>query len=439
MIRLSGADLVLPDRVLAEGTLTLEDDRIVDVAHDRREPSRDVGRQAVHFDLSGHYIVPGFIDVHLHGVEGTDTLEGPDAIRTIAGRLPKYGVTAFCPTSLACAPGVLATMLEAVREARTRRAPGGARVLPAHLESNFINPEYKGAQPLECLRLPRAAPPSARSAPGGTSPKSARDSMGTQAGGPRTSAFAPGATANKSGEWTGEDILHEIANARPDVGIVTVACELEGGIELIESLAGHGHHLSLGHSGATYAQALDGIRAGARQATHLFNRMPPLGHRAPGLTGAVLESDDVIAELICDGVHVHPAMMRVALASKRPDGIMAITDATAGAGLPPGSRAKIGDRPIRISDAAYLDDGTFAGSVLTMDRAFAKLTAEVGLSLSEAATVCSTTPARALNLQGFGVIARGAMADLVVLDRDLRVVQTWIAGTLAWGVSSTSV
>jgi N-acetylglucosamine-6-phosphate deacetylase len=408
MILLSGADLVLPDRVLAEATLALEGDRIVDVVSglSRTPQSGSSTEQSLHFDLAGHYIVPGFIDVHVHGLEGTDTLEGPDAIRTIAGRLPKYGVTAFCPTSLACAPAALRTMLEAVRRARTTRAPGGARVLPAHLESNFINPEYKGAQPIECLRSPRTPDPA-----------------------PRTTDT----------EWTGDDILQEIADARPDVGIVTIASELEGALELIESLVGHGHHVSLGHSAATYGQALDGIRAGARQATHLFNRMPPVAHRAPGLAGAVLESDDVIAELVCDGVHVHPAMMRVALASKRPERIMAITDATAGAGLPAGSRTHIGGRPIRVAEAAYLDDGTIAGSVLTMDRAFAKLTAEVGLSLSDAAMVCSTTPARALGLQGLGVISQGAIADLVVLDRDLRVVQTWIAGTLAWGAPSTPV
>ena len=422
MILLSGADLVLPDRVLAEGTLALDGDRIADVIHGTRSNPApgSSAPQSVHFDLSGHYIVPGFIDVHVHGVEGTDTLDGTDAISTIAGRLPKYGVTAFCPTSLACTPGVLRTMLEAVRGARTTRAPGGARVLPAHLESNFINPEYKGAQPLECLRLPR-----------------------TSDLGPRTSELGPRrsdlATRTSNDEWTGDDILREIADARPDVGIVTIASELEGALELIESLVGHGHHVSLGHSAASYGQALEGIRAGARQATHLFNRMPPVAHRAPGLAGAVLESDDVIAELVCDGVHVHPAMMRVAVAAKRPDRIMAITDATAGAGLPAGSRTHIGGRPIRIADAAYLDDGTIAGSVLTMDRAFGKLTAEVGLSLSDAAVVCSTTPARALGLQGFGVISQGAMADLVVLDRDLRVVQTWIAGTLAWGAPSTPV
>jgi N-acetylglucosamine-6-phosphate deacetylase len=405
MIVLSGADLVLPDRVLAGGKLTLDDDRIVDVAPGSPSDRSVSGQlQSVHFDLSGHYIIPGFIDVHVHGIEGSDTLDGPEAIATIAGRLTKYGVTAFCPTSLACSPDVLRTMLEAVRAARTERAPGGARVLPAHLESNFINPEYKGAQPIECLRVPRRGP-----------------------------------SDRSQTLWGGDDILAEIANARPDVGIVTVASELDGGIELIESLAGHGHHVSLGHSAASYAEALDGIRAGARQATHLFNRMPPVAHRAPGLAGAVLESDDVVAELICDGVHVHPAMVRVALGAKRPERIMAITDGTAGSGLPAGSRTHIGDRRIHISDAAYLDDGTFAGSILTMDRAFAKLTAEVGLSLSDAATICATTPARALGLQGFGVISPGAIADFVVLDRDLRVVQTWIAGTLAWGAPSIPV
>ena len=142
--------------------------------------------------------------------------------------------------------------------------------------------------------------------------------------------------------------------------------------------------------------------------------------------------DEITAELICDGVHVHPAVMRAAIAAKRPERIMAITDGTAGSGLPPGTKTRIGNRPITIRDAAYLDDGTLAGSSLTMDRAFAKLTSEIGLSLSDAATVCATTPARALGLQGFGVIAAGAVADLVVLDRDLRVVQTWVAGVLAY-------
>ena len=404
MIRLSGADLVLPDRVVDGSTLVLDGDRIVEIAAGDRADDP----QAVHFSFPGHYIVPGFIDVHVHGVEGSDALDGGTAIATIAEHMPRFGVTGFCPTSIACDPSSLRRMLSEVRSARTTRPPGGARVLPAHLESNFINPDYKGAQPLDCLR---AAPN--RSAHKGHSP-------------------VPQSSAGTRTPWTGDDVLREIEIARPDVGIVTVAPEMDGAIDLIRDLISHGHHVSLGHSGATYEQAMEGIRAGARQATHLFNRMTAITHRAPGLAGAVLESDEIVAELICDGVHVHPAMMRVALAAKRPDGIMAITDGTAGSGLPRGSRTSIGGRPISIRDAAYLDDGTLAGSTLTMDRAFAKLITEVGLSLSDAATVCATTPARALGLQGFGVIAPGAIADVVVLNRDLQVVQTWVAGTLAW-------
>ncbi len=404
MIRISGADLVLPDRVLTNGTIVIDGDRIVEIGAADLPP--DSGASAdtdLRFSFPDHYIVPGFVDVHVHGVEGADSLDGGAALQTIAERLPKYGVTAFCPTSVACDPTALRTLLNGVRAARTTRPPGGARVLPAHLESNFISPDFKGAQPAECLRLPPKEPAT-----------------------PRLAAH----------DWTGEDILAEIANARPDVGIVTAAPELDGAVDLIRDLVSHGHHVSLGHSGANYEQATAAVRAGARQATHLFNRMTPLTHRAPGLAGALLESDEVIAELICDGVHVHPAMMRVALAAKRPERIMAITDGTAGSGLPQGSHATLGGRRITVRDAAYLDDGTIAGSVLTMDRAFAKLTSEVGLSLVDAATVCSTTPARALGLQGFGVLAGGAIADLVVLDRDLRVVQTWVAGTLAWGRSS---
>lgn len=402
MILLSGADVVLPDRVFGPATVALDGDRIADVAPGTRRG----GEGAVHVDLSNHYIVPGFIDVHVHGVEGTDTLDSEDAIDRIASRMPRFGVTAFCPTSIACTPAVLRRMLTAIRRARTAAARGHARVLPAHLESNFINPEYKGAQPLECLRLPPGASPAARS--------------------------------QSAAGFTGADILDEIAAARPDVGILTIAPEMDGAPALIRDLTAQGHHVSLGHSGANYEQALAGIEAGARQATHLFNRMPPVGHRAPGLAGAVLEREELTTEVVCDGLHVHPAMVRVAIGAKQPSGVMAITDGTAGAGLPRGSISAIGGRRITIGDAAYLDDGTLAGSVLTMDRAFAKLVTLMGCSLVDAAIMCATTQARALRLQGLGVIAAGATADLAVLDRDLNVVQTYIAGTKVWDAASSS-
>jgi N-acetylglucosamine-6-phosphate deacetylase len=403
VILLSGADIVLPDRVLSPGTLVLQGQQIVEVTRGTRPPGPER-----HFDLAGHVIVPGFIDVHVHGVGGTDTLDSGDAIRIIADRLPQFGVTAFCPTSIACAPPVLRRLLTAIREARRQdddaRASGAsdvdhtsvqrsARVLPAHLESNFINPEFNGAQPIECLRLPRGA---------------------------------------RDGEFTGADILAEIAAARSEVGIVTVAPELEGVLDLIRDLVARGHHVSLGHSGATYEEAIAGIEAGARQATHLFNRMTPLNHRRPGLAVAVLDHDAVTAEVVCDGVHVHPSMVRLALAAKHRSRVMAITDGTAGAGLPRGSRTTIGGRPITVGDVAVLDDGTIAGSVLTMNQAFAKLVTAMGVGLVDAAAMCSATPARALGLQGLGAITTGSTADLVVMDRDLGVTHTFIAGALVY-------
>ena len=197
---------------------------------------------------------------------------------------------------------------------------------------------------------------------------------------------------------------------------------------MIRDLVARGIIVSLGHSGATYEQAQAGIQAGARHATHLFNRMTPLGHRAPGLAAAVLESDEIATELICDGVHVHPAMIRLAFAAKGPHGVMAITDGTAGSGLAPGSLTTLGGRRITVRDAAYLDDGTLAGSVLTMDHAFRRLVTDIGLGLPAAALACATTPARSMALGEVGEIAQGYIADLVVLDESLAVVATLCGG-----------
>ena len=395
MIVISGGDVIVPGGRLSPGTVIVDGNHIVDVVRGER-----AGIAADrHLDATGGYVVPGFIDVHIHGVEGLDTLDEGDPIAELSRRLPRYGVTGFCPTSLACDPAALRRMLSGIRRARTR-PHAGARVLPAHLESNFLNPDFKGAQPLECLRVPR-----------GPSPE---------------------------GEFTGEDILEVIAGSRPDVGILTIAPELDGALELVASLVGHGHFVSLGHSGATFEQAIAGIEAGATQATHLFNRMPPLAHRAPGLAGAVLAHEAVAAEVICDGVHVHPTMIKVALAAKGVERFMAITDGTAGSGLARGSTSLIGGRAITIGEAAYLDDGTLAGSAITMDRAFKNLVEIVGVPLHDAATVCATTPARQLGLQGLGVISPGALADIVVLDRGLTVRQTVVDGRLVYDRAATA-
>ncbi len=395
MIVLAGGDLVLPDRILTNASLIVDGSRIAAIESTARVDSPD----ATIVDASDCYVVPGFVDVHVHGVEGHDTLDGGAAIAEIASRLPRYGVTAFCPTTVACAPAELRAVLAQVKAARVSRPPDSARVLPAHLESNFINPDYRGAQPADCLRV------------------SIADREG------------PRAFTAREGEFTANDVLQVIRSARPDVGIVTLAPELPGGVELVRSLVTAGHLVSIGHTGATFDEAIAAIEAGATHATHLFNRMTPMGHRDPGVVGALLSRQDVVAELICDGHHVHPAMCRLAITAKGVDGVMAITDGTAGSGLSVGSTASLGGRRIRVTEhGAVLDEGTLAGSTLTMDRAFRTIVARFEFSIVEAATLCSMTPARQLGLAGFGFIAEGAVADLVVLDRGFRVVRTFIDG-----------
>jgi N-acetylglucosamine-6-phosphate deacetylase len=273
-----------------------------------------------------------------------------------------------------------------------------ARVLPAHLESNFISPEYKGAQPGTCLRTPRAP-----------------------------------LQTNGDDAFSGVDILRVIERRRSQIAIVTVAPEIPGGLELVSQLAAAGHRVSIGHTGATYEEAVGAIAAGVCHATHLFNRMTPMTHRAPGVVGAVLESEAVAAELICDGFHVHPALLRLSIRAKGVARVMAITDGTAGSGLPVGSRARLGGRTIVVTErTAELEDGTLAGSVLTMDAAFRLLVRTVGVSVVEAAALCATTPAQQLALADTGRIAPGCAADLVILDRETLRVRTTMVRGVVW-------
>jgi N-acetylglucosamine-6-phosphate deacetylase len=395
VIVIAGGDIVLPDRILTSASLIIDGDRITAIEAAARVDSPG----AAIIPAADCYVVPGFIDVHVHGVEGHDTLNDGDPVAAMAALLPQYGVTSFCPTTVACSPDALRGVLRQVAPLRATRPPTSARVLPAHLESNFINPEYRGAQPADCLRLPADI-------------------------------------ARREGDFSARDILDVIAGSRADVGIVTLAPELPGGIDLVRALVAAGHRVSLGHTGASLEEAMAAIDAGARHATHLFNRMAPITHRAPGVAGAVLAREEVAAELICDGYHVHSSMSRIAIASKGVGRMMAITDGTAGAGLAVGATAMLGGRRIRVTDqAAILDEGTLAGSTLTMDRAFQTIVNTFGFSVPEASVLCSTTPAKELGLAGFGVLAEGGFADVVILDRQFSVVRTFINGEAVYARS----
>ncbi|MBP7778342.1 MAG: N-acetylglucosamine-6-phosphate deacetylase [Acidobacteria bacterium] len=392
MVRLRGATVVGPDGPVERAALVIDDGLISEIASDAKASGHDL-------DCGGGWIVPGFIDTHIHGVQGLDVLDGGEAVARVAALLPRFGVTAFQPTSVACGPADLSAFLAAVAAAMAAPADAAARVLGAHLESNFINPAYKGAQPDRCLRLPPA----------------------------------PAEPLVSDGAFTGAAILAAIDTHRAAVRTVTLAPELPGALDLVARLAGRGHRVSLGHSAATFEQAQAAIAAGACRATHLFNRMPPLSHRAPGLAGAVLAAEGVTCEVVGDGHHVHPAMLGLAIRMKGHGGIAAITDASAVAGLPAGSTARLGDQTIRAgASCAELADGTIAGSLTTMDAVFRLLVRVVGLTVADAVHLTATTPAACAGRSDLGRLAVGHPADLVVLDRDLRVLQTWVAGRLAW-------
>ena len=393
MIRLRGGNLVLAGRVVSGGALVIDDGRFVEVGADTGASPHDL-------DCTGCWIAPGFIDTHIHGSHGIDVLDGGDAVAQVAALLPRHGVTGFLPTTVACPPDALAAFLAAVDACRAAPAAASARVLGAHLESNFINPDYLGAQPARCLRLP------------------------PQAGDP----------PRADGAFTGGAILAAIDAHRAAVRIVTLAPELPGGLDLVRRLAGAGHRVSLGHSAATYEQGVEAIAAGARHATHVFNRMSPFSHRAPGLAAAVLDAgSEVTCEVIGDGHHVHAAMVRLAVKAKGAAGIVAITDATAGAGLPVGATARLGEHTIHVRAGwGELADGTLAGSVATMDGVFRWFARDVGLGVVAAAQLTATSPADALSRPDLGRLAVGGMADLVVLDEALRVRQTWVGGVAVW-------
>lgn len=392
MVRLRGARVVTPGGVIDDGVVAVAGGLLVEVGPAGATAPTDI-------DCAGGWIVPGFIDTHVHGTHGVDVLAGGDAVSRVAARLPRYGVTGFLPTSVACAPADLAVFLAAVAAEAGRPTAGAARVLGAHLESNFINPEYRGAQPARCLRLP-----------------------------PRS-----GEAATAEGAFTGAAILATIAAHRPAVRIVTLAPELPGGLDLVARLVADGHRVSLGHSAATYDQGRAAIAAGARHATHLFNRMPPLTHRAPGLAGAVIAAPEVTCEIVVDGVHVHPAVIGVVVRAKGAGGVVAITDGTAAAGLPVGATAVLGEHTIHVRETcAELADGTLAGSIVTMDGVFRRLVREVGLTVPQAVDLTAAAPAAAAGRPDLGRLVVGAPADLVVLDSALRVRQTWVGGRPVW-------
>jgi N-acetylglucosamine-6-phosphate deacetylase len=326
----------------------------------------------------GELIGPGFIDLQVNGFGGHDATAGPDAIAAVSAALPSTGVTAFLPTVISVPLDVAAAFVAAAAAAH---APG-ARVLGAHVEGPFLNPSFRGAHLRTCLIDP--------------TPQN----------------------------------VDVIASARPR--LVTLAPELPGGLEAISRLHRAGIVVSAGHTGADFEVGRRAITAGVRFATHLYNAMPSVHHRRPGIALALLLDPRVIVGLIADGEHVHPGVCQQLVRAAGLTRIALTTDQTAAAGVPPG-RYELGGRPV-MSDGTVvrLEDGTLAGSAATMEDLVRLMAGLPGMTPSRAVSLASTVPARVLGERGLGRVRVGAFADLVVLDADLRVRLTMIGGQVKY-------
>jgi N-acetylglucosamine-6-phosphate deacetylase len=376
---LAGGDVVLPDRVAERHALVISGGIIeAVVAH---PPAAETV-----IDVTDCLVVPGFVDTHVHGALGHDVQDGDGAVDRVGRALPRFGVTSWCPTSIACAPSVLDAFLHEVDALRSTGSTAGARVIGAHLESSFLNPVYRGAQPAEWLR-----------------------------------------TAVDAGE-----ILDVIARHHAAIAVITLAPEIAAGFDLVARFVREGLRVSIGHSAATFDEARRAFALGASRVTHLFNRLAPMSHREPGAAGAALAADDIFVELIGDGVHVHPALLRIVHAAIGARRVVAITDGTAGSGLPPGARVSLGGRSVAVGDVARLADGTMAGSVTSMDKVFRRWVEEVGVGPVEAAIVCAATPAESVGRPDLGRLVPGTPADVVVLDRAFDVRRTFLNGVPAF-------
>jgi N-acetylglucosamine-6-phosphate deacetylase len=345
-------------------------------------PSTDSGAPARRFDGSGFSASPGFIDLQINGAAGRDLTTEPEALWEVGAALPRYGVTAFLPTLVSASSAVI----DRARAAFLAGPPAdyrGATPLGWHIEGPFLSPKRAGAHDPASLRAPDPA-------------------------------------------------AIEGWNPAAGVRIVTLAPELPGALDIVRALVDQGVVVSAGHSAATDAQARAGFDAGIRSVTHLFNAMGPLDHREPGLAGAALVDARITVGLIPDGLHVHPTLVAIVRQAVGADRLAIVTDAIAALGMEPGDHHLAGRRVRVHGGSARLEDGTLAGSVISLDDGLRNLASFCGIGVAAALPAVTTVPARLLGLAGErGVLEPGAVADVTLLTPDGRVVLTIAAGRIA--------
>ncbi|MFW5856066.1 MAG: N-acetylglucosamine-6-phosphate deacetylase [Bacillota bacterium] len=366
-------NIVLPDKIIKGGSLAF-DQKIEDIY--KMDVSSDRQYERI-IDGQGGYLTPGLIDIHIHGAGGHDTMEASyQALNTISQTIIKQGVTGFLPTTMTMAKEKIKKALDNIVSLQKDKIEG-AEMLGTNVEGPFINPEYKGAQAEENILKPDLS--------------------------------------------LLEDYLDIIK-------IVSVAPEREGAKEFIRQMTAKGIVSSVGHSAATMDDINQARQEGLSHATHLFNAMSGLHHRHPGVVGAVLLSD-MSCELIADYIHLQPSILQLVAKTKDPKNIILVTDAMEAAGLKEGEYELGGQKVLVKEGSARLEDGTLAGSVLTMDRALRNMYNATKLNLNEVINMATLNPARLIKLDHtLGKIAEGYRANLTLFDKKLEVKRVYISG-----------
>ncbi|MFJ5153140.1 N-acetylglucosamine-6-phosphate deacetylase [Streptomyces sp. NPDC088353] len=355
---LTGARVVLPTGIVDGGRVIVDGTRIADTAREDAET----------LDVRGHWLVPGFVDIHNHGGGGASFSGTADDVLTAVRTHREHGTTTLVASTVTDDMGLLVKQAGLLSELAEQGEIAGV-----HFEGPFISPCRKGAHSEELLRDPDPA-----------------------------------------------EVRKLIDAARGRARMMTLATELPGGIDSVRLLADHGVIAAIGHTDATYEQTVEAIDAGATVATHLFNAMPPLGHRAPGPIVALLEDERITVELINDGVHLHPAALEMAFHHAGAGRVAFITDAMDAAGIGDG-RYLLGPLQVEVEGgvARLVEGGSIAGSTLTLDRAFQRAVTVDRLPVPDVVAALSANPARLLGMDDrVGSLEPGKDADLVLLDED---------------------
>lgn len=380
---LKNAKIVLKDRVI-EGDILTADGIIRDII-DRKSPVKAETLEAENsIDLDGKYVVPGFIDVHIHGSNGADAMDGTvEALKTISSYIATKGTTKFLATTLTSSKEELINVLKIAADLQNKELDG-ATIFGVHMEGPYFDIEYKGAQNEKYMK-------------------------------PAT-----------------EKEIKDYLDVKPGlVKMMSLSPHTEQSIETVKFLKENGVIVSVGHSAAKFNDVMKAVDAGLSHSTHTFNGMRGINHREPGVAGAVLISDKINAEVIFDKVHIHPEIVRLMIKAKGTDKVVCITDAMAATGLPNGDY-KLGELDVYVKDgeARLKSNDSLAGSVLTLDKAFRHVI-ELGYPIYEAVKLTSTNAAVEFGLNA-GAIEVGKEADFTILDDSYNVDMTIVNGNIKY-------